>query len=41
MIDSEYFDSAIALILSKKDNVDLYEKKDKWIKLKKKLLLLQ
>ena len=30
---SRYFDSPIVLILSKKDNVDLYEKKkDKWIK---------
>ena len=28
MIDSEYFDSAIALILSKKHNVDLYEKEN-------------
>jgi len=29
---SRYFDSPIVLILSKKDNVDLYEKKNKWIK---------
>jgi predicted NAD/FAD-binding protein len=33
IIGSGYFGSTIALILSKKHNVDLYEKeKDKWIK---------